>query len=492
MRCVINTVKVNEHKLPPNLTLLRYLREHKKMCGTKEGCASGDCGACTVMIGSVAEKSDGNTIQYTTVNACIAPVAAFDGKHIVTIEHLQRDEQLHPAQEAMIDNHGSQCGFCTPGIVLSLACMYENNKTGVNNTSTKRSDVCKAISGNLCRCTGYRPIIDAGQNLNSYPSSPKLYDDSTLAYLNNLSEDSASGYYLPESLDQLNSLMTENPKAKLISGGTDLMLDVTQHYKQFPSLIDLSKLDEMNRCIIPSPDERLDDELVIIGAAVNYSDLEKKFAKHFPEFVDFLQRFASQQIRNRATIGGNIANASPIADTPPILLVLDTVLNIGSSLGGQRKQALKDFYLGYKKTTLQAHEYIISIEFPCHYLNHFFRFYKVSKRIEDDISSVMLAVRMEIKDASIIDARIAYGGVAATPIRAHTCESYLKGAQLNDPSCLQHCIDSVTQELKPLSDVRASSEYRSKISGNLLVKAWHEANGNKLPNLGNMEEEIYA
>lgn len=505
MQFVINNTKINDDAIPPDLTLLRYLREHKKLCGTKEGCASGDCGACTVMVGSLVHKDGGDVIEYKTVNSCIAPAAVGAGKHIVTVEHLNQHEQLHPAQAAMVDCHGSQCGFCTPGFVVSLACMHEQNTLSYDASSPSaqsstaiqitREDVSEAISGNLCRCTGYRPIIDAGTQLNDYEPGAPLYTSDVLTFLQeaekNTTREAAPMYFYPTSTSELNTLIKEYPSAKVIAGGTDLVLEITQRYQTFASLIDISRVAELTTCHI---DTHHDEPSIVIGAAVTYSNLENQLHDTFPEFTQLLKRFASRQIRNRGTMGGNIANGSPIADMPPILLALDAELHIGCADGTTRTCALNDFYLGYKQTDLKDNEYIISVQFPKQHIHQFVRFYKVSKRIEDDISSVMLAVRLNIQDAKIMDARIAYGGMAATPLRVRDAELALIGAPINDaddktPSedHLLTAIKCVQEQLNPMTDVRASAQYRSQIAGNLLIKTWHEAQGESLPNLGDME-----
>ena len=505
MQFVINNTKINDDAIPPDLTLLRYLREHKKLCGTKEGCASGDCGACTVMLGSLVHKDGGDVIEYKTVNSCIAPAAASAGKHIVTIEHLNQHQQLHPAQAAMVDCHGSQCGFCTPGFVVSLACMHEQNTLSydasapspqTSTTQIKREEVSEAISGNLCRCTGYRPIVDAGTQLNNYEPAAPLYTSSILTFLQDAEKNTVCKavpmYFYPTSTDELNTLIKEYPSAKLIAGGTDLVLNITQHYQSFSSLIDISRVAELTTCHINMHNE---DSCITIGAAVNYSDLENQLHNEFPEFTQLLKRFASRQIRNRGTIGGNIANGSPIADMPPILLALDAELHIGCADGNTRICPLNDFYLGYKQTDLKENEYIISVRFPKKHIQQFVRFYKVSKRIEDDISSVMLAIRLDIQDTKIVDARIAYGGMAATPLRVPDAELALIGACVdntngNTPSedHILTAIKCVQEQLNPMTDVRASAQYRSQIAGNLLIKSWHEAQGESLPNLGNIED----
>ena len=470
---VLNEKCVNETCLPADLTLLRYLREHQHHCATKEGCASGDCGACTVLLGSLHDHDGTISIVYQSVNTCITPVAVAHGKHVVTLEHLGSKGALHPAQQAMVDYHGSQCGFCTPGFVMSLAGLYHSLETKAD-----RNTVCQSISGNLCRCTGYRPIVDAGLAMHSYPKADKLYTNYTLSTLKNISssEQSTKGYWQPASLTALNTALRIQPGAKLIAGGTDLVLEVTQSYQSFNALIDVSNVKEMKLI------EKRGDMLVL-GAALTYSELETELESLFPELCKLLLRLGSPQIRHRGTLGGNIGNASPIGDMPPILLSMDAEVEIGASNSEPRTVKLNDFYLDYKKTVLKTNDYIISIRFPLQNLKDFHRFYKISKRVEDDISSVMGAIRLRTAKGKITEVRIAFGGVAATPVRVVNAENALTGENIHSRTAIDKAIKLVRAELKPLSDVRASDEYRREMAGNIVLKCWLEMQGEDITDL---------
>lgn len=504
MQFVLNDTWITETNLPADLTLLRYLRENQHLPGTKEGCASGDCGACTVLIGTLRKQKDKEIVDYLSVNACIAPVAMVQGNHVVTVEHLADNSHnskassepvvMHPSQAAMVKYHGSQCGFCTPGFVMSLTGLYES-KSNAEQRSATRDEVCEAISGNLCRCTGYRPIVDAGCNMFNDSAfhtgeHSSLFNDDTVKQLHSINAPSKNHQYIrPDSIDALNHALTNFPNAKIIAGGTDLMLEVTQHFKHLPELIDLTQIPQMMRCGIFNEKDSDDNNVqetgtLVIGAAVTYSQIEKQLATIFPELCKLLTRLGSRQIRNRGTFGGNIGNASPIADIPPILLSMDAKVEIGAADGTTRFVSLENFYLGYKKTVLNPNEYIISLQLPSENLQHFHRFYKVSKRIEDDISSVMVAIRLNIENATITTARIAYGGMAATPVRMQDAEKCLQGADIQSDKALDNAIASLKKHLHPLSDVRASSQYRLNIAINLLHKAWLEANGESMPDLG--------
>ena len=493
MKFLINDKEYNESCVEPDLTLLRYLREHKSLKGTKEGCASGDCGACTVLVGSLKKGK----LCYQTMNACITPLYAMERKHVVTIEYLSNKESMHPAQNAMIEKQGSQCGFCTPGFVMSFAALYEDVKQ--ENKSISRNTVCESISGNLCRCTGYRPIIDAGLTMDIDAHS-KLSDErnSIQKHLEKITQTqpkpavnaiencelSKKGFYVkPQNESELQAQMKENPHAKLIAGGTDFMLEVTQAYKDFNQLIDISEVSELTTISSTS-------DSIHIGASVSYSQLQDYFSPKYKEFTQLIERIASQQIRNRGTIGGNIANASPIADLPPILLAFDTEVVIKTSQGLSRNTPLNLFYKAYKTTQLKDNEYIAKFIFPKIYLNDPCYFFKVSKRIEDDISSVMLATRFEIDGKKIKSARIAYGGMAATPLRVSAAEKLLSNKNINDLKAIEKAIEVIKSTLSPLSDVRASAEYRLDIACNLLRKSWMQLNDKAVPCLTHSEYDV--
>ncbi|GAB3482785.1 xanthine dehydrogenase small subunit [Marinomonas epiphytica] len=470
MKFLLNDTLVEENQLPCDLSALRYLREYQHLTGTKEGCGSGDCGACTLLVG----KLQNGTVQYKSINSCITPIQSLDACHLVSIEYLHTlSDTLHPAQQSMVNCHGSQCGFCTPGIVLSLAALYQESALNEDHV-LKREQVCDAISGNLCRCTGYRPIIEAGLQMPElgYDASlmPKAELVEQISAYQQLGSILPESYRLPTSLEQLKKDMQDSPNAHLIAGGTDLMLANTQAYHDFSAFIDVSQVKEMNQISLQA-------DHVVIGAAVTYAQLEAFTKPQYPQIFNLLERIASRQIRNRGTIGGNVANASPIADLPPLLLALDAQMTLLKADGSERKLTIDDFYLGYKQTQLQPDEAIVSFQIPSANFHDFQRYYKISKRMEDDISSVLLACRIQVENEIVTEIRIAFGGMAATPIRAIEAEQQLLGKNINDEQALAKVLDSLRQHLTPLSDMRSSAQYRIDMACNLMQKAWLEANG---------------
>ncbi len=483
MKFVLNKEFIEIELTHSDQTILSFLREERHLTGTKEGCASGDCGACTILVGTAHKK----TIEYKTLNACITPLGMIEGKHLVTIENLSNDDSLHPSQKSMVEEHGSQCGFCTPGFVMSLAGFYENNKSLIQDEISRES-ICEAISGNLCRCTGYKPIIKAGVKMFS-PDAEKtsgenqtLFNEDILQHLLNLKQkESSSIYFSPKSIRELHKTLQNHPNSKIIAGGTDLMLETTQKYKRQPTLIDVSNVKEMI-------DIREDQKYIYIGAATTYSDIEVWSKDCFPELNKLLKRLGSRQIRNSGTIGGNIGNASPIADLPPALIAINTSLEIGKPSGEKHYLSLDDFYLGYKKTRLNDGEFIASIRIEKEYLSHFHRFIKLSKRMEDDISSVMLGVSFIVSNNTIDKCRLAYGGVAEIPIRLNEVESLFIGKSMGAPfdKEIEKKIHSL---VNPISDVRASARYRIKMAINLLKKAYMELNGEQIPDLATVPSE---
>lgn len=488
MKFLLNDKLIDDNTLPSDFTALRYLREKRGLTGTKEGCASGDCGACTLLVGAL----EGGVLKYSTFNSCITPIQSLSGKHLVSVEYLSElsgkvGGELHPAQQAMVEHHGSQCGFCTPGIVLSLAGLYENSQS--SDKTIDRESVCDAISGNLCRCTGYRPIIDAGLDMVKTAEDNQFVElmsknekiKSQLSAMKEAgssekhsSENDRRTYLQPTTLAELLQVKASYADATMIAGGTDLMLENTQRFHDFATLIDVSQVAELKKI-------QDNGSTLILGASVTYSELENFSKTRYPHIYNLLSRIASRQIRNRGTIGGNVANASPIADLPPLLLAFDADMQLVKVDGSKRVVNINDFYQGYKTTLLAKDELIESFSIDLSKLNAFHRFYKVSKRMEDDISSVMLAVRFELNDDKISDVRFAFGGMAATPIRAVKAEQSLIGQNVNDEPALAQAIENLRNELTPLSDMRASSRYRLDMACNLIKKAWLELNGTQVP-----------
>ena len=452
----------------PNLSILEWLRTKMRLTGTKEGCASGDCGACTVITGITDQT--GNT-RYDAINSCITLLGSLHGKELITIEAFQQ-EPHHPVQKGMMDNHGAQCGFCTPGIVMSLAALHANRK----DATVSNHQILEALSGNLCRCTGYRPIIEAGKDAMVKEWTPDTEHPAagmaaglpgsapTLFHGENITSKTLEGarYDAPVSLDELRSLRRAYPDSRLVAGSTDLALEITQQLASLDHLVSVERIQALKSC------DREGDELVI-GAATTYRDFRASLSELWPAFDPMLERLGSLQIRNRGTLGGNIANASPIGDMPPPLIALNAVLILDGP-DGQRSMPIEDFFLGYKQTALKPGEFLHSVRIPAPKSDEVLHIYKVSKRLDDDISAVLGAFRLTITDGVVSDCRLAFGGMAATPARALQTENALKGKLWNEEN-LAAAIHTLGSDFSPLSDVRASASYRLQVAGNLLRRA---------------------
>lgn len=451
--------------LAPETSLLDYLRIHRARTGTKEGCASGDCGACTVVLA----EPEGEALRYRAVNACITLLGAIHGRQVLTVEHLGEPGALHPVQQAMVDCHGSQCGFCTPGIVMSLFA-WRHSPPPHN-----RETALTALSGNLCRCTGYRPILDAAAQIAGQPCHDQFAHNTTLT-VTRLREiptagalrDGEAQAWLPASLEELDTLLQRHPQARLIAGGTDLALEATQNLKAFPALIHLDRIDQLQRLEVHA-------DHLLIGAARTYADCLEAL-REFPGVAALLERLGSLQIRQRGSLGGNIANASPIGDMPPLLLALDARLRLRKA-GSVREVPIDGFFTGYRQTLLQAGEYIEALLIPHLRENQRFRVDKVSKRRDDDISAVCLALRLDLDEAgTVTDARLACGGMAATPLRGAHTETALRGRPF-DAIAVAAAQAAIPQDFQPIDDLRASAAYRLKVAQNLLQRAlleWSE------------------
>ncbi|MGQ8775214.1 xanthine dehydrogenase small subunit [Serratia sp. NA_112.1] len=452
---LLNQTLKNESALDPNTTVLNYLRRELGRCGTKEGCASGDCGACTVVLA----EPDGDQLRYRSVNACLTFVSALHGKQLISVEDLKQQGELHSVQQAVVDCHGSQCGFCTPGFVMSMFCLQKNVE------SYHREQAQQALAGNLCRCTGYRPILAAAQQAcdSKMPDSFDHHQQQTLQRLLAIPAATplaAAGKrcLLPQTLEELAALYQQYPQARLLAGGTDLALEVTQRHQDLPLMIAIGQIEALKQV------SRQGDRL-IMGAGVILSDLYPLLANYHPAFGELLARFASQQIRNQGTLGGNIANASPIGDAAPLLLALDACLMLRCG-AVRRELPLSDFFLDYRQTALQPGEFIENIVLPAQAPADF-RAWKVSKRLEDDISAVCGAFNLTLEQGTIRDARLAFGGMAATPKRAKLCEQLLVGRPWRRAT-VELAVQALAQDFTPLSDFRASSAYRLLVAQNLL------------------------
>ena len=454
----------------PNQTILDFIRLDLKKKGTKEGCAEGGCGACTIVLGELKK----NKLIYKSINSCITFLPILDGKQLILIEDLiSKDKKLHPVQEAMVKFHGSQCGFCTPGFVMSLFAMYKNN------TKINKEVIDESLSGNLCRCTGYRPIIDAAKSLdkenkNDHFMNSKNKIITLLKKINNNKElvitTDDKKYYAPRSLISLKKILNTNKDAKLLSGGTDLSLDVTKSRRDIKKIISLNSIKQLNFI-------KKNKRFIEIGAIVSLYEFQEFIKKYYVDFYNILKRYGSLQIRNVGTIAGNIATASPIGDTLPLLLSLDTEIMI-QSIKGKKKISLREFFISYRKTILKKGEFIYSIKIPIH-SNNYFRAYKISKRFDDDISSVCGSFNFLIKNNKIFRANIAYGGMSEIPKRAFETEKRLVNSEFSEKT-FSRVLKFLDKDFSPIDDMRASKKYRNEIAKNLLMKYFYEINENKL------------
>lgn len=543
-------------QLNPNTTVLEYLRLHEGQTDTKEGCGSGDCGACTVMVQRLPNDNqpalnDENgdeknaTPPFYTINSCITLVSLMNGHHLMTASYLADNPEhhperalLHPAQQAMVECHGSQCGFCTPGFVMSLACVYENNRMQTSQETASQNDakqlsydeVVASISGNLCRCTGYRPIIEAGLLMSDIgqqrEAEQSAVKDLTLSLATNAMSstkesvvvlenvpaeqknqephgiapainDAGRQLYMPKSLDELNQVLAANPKATIWAGGTDLGLSVTQHLVDHEVIIQLSAVEALKSWSLfdaksdssneESDNEQSSSQTLVLGAGMSYQQMLPVLEQYFPSFAQVFERIASPQIRNMGTIGGNIANASPIGDLPPILLALDASIQLRYCAPNRKESGenldnsdsiytdeiilLSEFFLDYKKTKLQAGSYVVAIHIPLMHDNQHLFIHKISKRYEDDISACLLAARIDVSTdgMTIENAKLGLGGMAAIPLLATTCQQALVG-QAAEVASFEQAAQVLSADVTPMTDVRASREYRSHVVQRLLVK----------------------
>ena len=455
----------------PMQTVLDYLRLEEKSKGTKEGCNEGDCGACTVAIGHVRN----GMLVYEPANACILLMGHLHGKELVTVDDLAKDGVLHPVQQAMVEAHASQCGFCTPGFVMSLFVLYQ--RTG----KVDRQHVVDALAGNLCRCTGYRPIVDAA--LRACNATRARHENAeAMRLLQSIPNDDVfagsdeSFIAVPCSEASLLALAAQHPDAVIVAGGTDVGLWITKQMRSLPKLIFTHGVKALHAV------QDAGDHLRI-GAAATYGEAFAAMASLHPDVREVLRRIGSTQVRASGTIGGNIANGSPIGDTPPLLIALGATLVLKSA-EGERRMALEDYFIAYGKQDRKPGELVWAIEVPKLEATAHFSAFKISKRFDQDISAVMSAFHFVVENRRITAARIAFGGMAATPKRAAQAEAALAGASIDDEAQWQKAIAAMAQDYQPITDMRASATYRMEVAQNLLRKALMAARGDDIPQLG--------
>jgi len=467
---------------PPTRTLLDWLREDAHCTGTKEGCNEGDCGACTVVVGELAAAGDPDAVgglALRTVNACIRLLPAMDGKALFTVEDLKavqaaqpaaaRDE-LHPVQRALVECHGSQCGFCTPGFAMSLWATYEHHRAA--GTRPTRQQLADELSGNLCRCTGYRPILDAGQRMFELPA-PALATAPAVAALRALRDDPPLVYALegggryaaPRTLDALATARLARPQATLLAGSTDIGLWITKMFRELPDLIDVGRVEELKRI------ERTERSLVI-GAGASLEAAYRALVAEWPALEDVWLRFASVPVRNAGTMGGNVANGSPIGDSAPVLMALDAALELRRG-DAVRTLPLHEFYVDYMKNRLEPGEFVQAIVVPLGNERQV-RAYKLSKRFDCDISALCAGLSIELDgDGTVRAARFAFGGMAAIVKRAPGAEAAVTGQPWNEAT-LAAAQRALAADYTPLTDLRASAAYRTRAAQNLLRRFWLE------------------
>jgi xanthine dehydrogenase small subunit len=475
----------------PTRSVLDWLREDARCTGTKEGCNEGDCGACTVVLGELADPGEKSTVgglRLSTVNACIQFLPTLHGKALFTVEDLKLQgsqggdvaphgkhavQRLHPVQQAMLDCHGSQCGFCTPGFVMSLWSTYEQHREC--GTQPTRQQLADDLSGNLCRCTGYRPILDAGQRMFDLPGV-RLDTKPVVEALAGLKRACGFDYaaplgqrmdsfHAPSTLAELATLRLAKPQAQLLAGSTDVGLWVNKQFRDLGDIIYVGDVAEMKR-IEEGPDG------IYIGAGASLEAAFRVLAERLPSLTDLWLRFASPPIRHAGTMGGNVANGSPIGDSPPMLMALDAEIELRRG-DRVRRMALADFYIDYMKNHLEAGEFVQGLWVPSEAFARQVRGYKISKRFDCDISALCAGFAISLDGDRVEAIRLAYGGMAATVRRAAAAEAALLGKPFTQASVNAAKL-ALAQDFKPLSDMRASANYRLQVAQNLLQRLWLE------------------
>ncbi|MFC5756840.1 xanthine dehydrogenase small subunit [Rhizobium sp. GCM10022189] len=472
IRFILNGEDVSLKNVRPTETLLDFLRLKRRLTGTKEGCAEGDCGACTVLVGRLIDGK----LFYESVNACIRFIGSLQATHVVTVEHLAaKDGTLHPVQQAMVDCHGSQCGFCTPGFVMSLYGLW------LSNEKPDRAEIERALQGNLCRCTGYEPIVRAAEQV-SLQRPSTLFDplEKTRAEIiarlwamqaaETLTITSEEGRLIvPRSAEALAKIIAAEPAATIVAGSTDVGLWVTKQMRQLNPVVFINHLTELQSIIAG-------DYGISIGAGVTYSRALETIARKLPAVARLITRIGGEQVRNMGTIGGNIANGSPIGDSPPPLIALGAQLTL-RSVEGARRMPLEDYFIAYGKQDRRPGEFVESVFVPYPVAEAKFAVYKISKRRDEDITAVLGAFYLVLDEAErVAEIRIAFGGMAATPKRARSVEAELIGKVWSEAT-IEAARPAFDADFQPLTDWRATAEYRQLTAKNLLTRFYLETVG---------------
>lgn len=475
LRFILNGEDVRLTDVQPDETLLDFLRLRRSLKGTKEGCAEGDCGACTVLVGRLLA----GRLVYESVNACIRFLGSLDATHVVTVEHLAgADGALHPVQQALVDFHGSQCGFCTPGFVMSLYGLW------MRSPDPSVAEIETALQGNLCRCTGYESIVRAARAISSYGEAgqdPLLVERAAVTERLAALRDGArveigSGkrrLIVPADVDDFAFLLEAEPDATVVAGSTDVGLWVTKLMREIAPVIFIGGLDGLKTI-------SEGNGVITIGAGVTYSEAFASLSRRIPALGQLVSRIGGEQVRNMGTIGGNIANGSPIGDTPPPLIALGARLTLRKGME-RRTIPLEDFFIAYGKQDRRAGEFVEKVEVPLPAEGEKFAVYKVTKRRDEDITATLGAFWLSLdKDGTVKDVRIAYGGMAATPKRACAVEKALIGKPWTE-STVEAAMEKYADDFSPLTDMRATAEYRALAARNLLMRFHVETTGAKAP-----------